>query len=201
MATPNACRLELIWEQGTVPWAMNVFHLNVGVQAVDQVFAEFVGSEVENAITGTHAPATGPYEGFLAATTGITRVRLKDLRVDGADYLEAPCLASGTGAGGQIPDNVSLAMRLKTASGEPNGRTFLWGWANDNANNTDGRPTNGAAVRAEGFLNSMWQSLNLAVLSRRDNAVYDVIGADRSLSSGLLGWNTQTRRRDGLVGV
>lgn len=192
LVVPQGALLRLIWTQGGVPAAVNVFGvLNTGNVAITQTLTNTIGAAVKAGFTSS-TQAT-----FVHTTIALASIGLRDVRTaNQPEFLEAAAAVPGTGTGDLLPLNVSLCITLRTALAGRSfrGRTYLWGYT-EAANASNGTATPGVPGVGVTFVQAIQSALSnngmaLGVLSRTRS----VVNAVTLVQSRDANWETQRRR-------
>lgn len=141
MAVPGAALLVINWAlQGQI-WAQNVLHFPfTSAGTLDQVFADDLAAAVDAAFASTPPPAFSPLQNVISDQVILDSVTVQDIRVDDQDQFTGDIQTSGIASVDLLPLQLGIAVQLRTGPGDPNGRTFQWGYG-ETGNDPLGRPS------------------------------------------------------------
>ena len=168
LVVPNAALLRIIWTQGGVPSAVNVYGVdNAAPVAITQALTNTIGAAIKAAFTSSGLAAR------IAVPVACAQIGLRDIsQPNMAEFLEAAAAVPGTNAGEQLPLNVSLCVTLRTAFAGRSfrGRSYIWGFTEAD-NSAGGVASATAQTTAKAWVDAIEtalaaQNLHLAVVSR-----------------------------------
>lgn len=198
LVVPGAAVGRLIWAQGGIPFAVNVFGVvNSGGIAITQALTNTIGSAIKAAVTSTNHGIS------LGTTITLLSVGLRDIRTANMpEFLDAGGPVAGTAAGDLLPPQTALCITMRTAFAGRRfrGRMFLPGYAEAHNNATGAAAGTTASVAFVTAIKSALaaSALDLGVLSRPDpTATPPNAGAITPVSAIVARdavWDTQRRR-------
>ena len=192
LVVPQGALLRLIWTQGGVPAAVNVYGvINTGNVAITQTLTNTVGAAIKAAFTSSGQANQ------ISATVSLSQVGLRDVRTANMpEFLDAGAAVPGVNAGDLLPLNVSFCTTLRTARAGRSfrGRSFLWGYTETQSSAT-GTAVAGVLTTAVAWVNAIGTALSsnglgLAVLSRSTSQVTAVT----SVQARDAVWDTMRKR-------
>lgn len=200
LVVPNTVQVRLIWSSGGTEFAVNVLHFrnSLGV-AVDQALCNGIATDVASAFDTALGTGTE-----INATTGITRVTIRDLNTaNQPEFTATVAGALGTGTAELLPKTSSVVVTLRTALAGRSfrGRVYVPGWT-EAANAAGGVITAPAQASADGIVrntraNLAVRGLLLGVVSTRANKAprpVNIITDVTVLAVRDNQWDSQRRR-------
>ena len=166
----GAVQAKLVWSTPAGPQSLNILHFQkVGVQVVNQAFADAVDAAIKGAYTSSALTQA------IKSTVSLTRVEIRDLGSNSNPwFLGAGAAVAGVAVDDALPPQIALCVSLNTAlrGRSYHGRTYLWGFT-ETSNDAAGAIAAPTASAATVFMETIRTTLSggttqltLGVLSR-----------------------------------
>src|SRR6266699_4069889 len=171
LVIPDTLQVRLLWILPNGKASTNVLHAtSLGIFGLAEINAVFGDVKLD--------ARTTTYLAFLAATTALQAMDIRDLRAANFPLIQSDTpAAAGTGIGNALPEEVSLVVTERTAlAGRAHrGRVYLTGF-DDSAIDAAGHAVAGLTAAALGFVQAVSDAMaaNGLVLSigHRGHAAY-----------------------------
>jgi len=194
MAVADTLRVEFVWRNGGIDFAVNVLHFTTGSSdPLTQAMVDALGATIETAFVASN------FDDHYSTATEFDRIVVRDLRTDGNGPLSFALDHPGTVANNPSPAQTCIVTTLRTTDGSRRGRGRIY-WPNpENARTTatGGIPATTITAATDFTTDLMLVSagtlgnLVLGVYSRAD----DVTRSVTSVSTDST-YDVQVRRRD-----